>query len=179
MEAAAVTPPTGWNRLAPKTSCGTRERTPTCRGQTNRNFEGRERISARGVGPGRRGCYHPRPPQSRTCRFPASGSSRESFADGVVVDHSYRSSCDHRHSLIEGRRAVSPVRLSIVVSWTGLQGSCPFPCVPPMVLSSRRLPSLLRVPASLVPRSHRYYEGATTSHLRVGGRLFGSLPPPT
>src|SRR5215831_20685423 len=40
-----------------------------------------------GVGPGRRGCYHPRPPQSRTCRFPASGSSRESFvARGVVMD---------------------------------------------------------------------------------------------
>src|SRR5215470_9539822 len=38
-------------------------------------------------------------------------------------------------------------------------------------------PFLLRVPVSLVPRSHRYYEGATTSHLRVGGRLFGSLPP--
>jgi hypothetical protein len=35
-----------------------------------------------------------------------------------------------------------------------------------MVLSSRRLPSLLRVPASPVPRSPRYYEGATTSHPR-------------
>src|SRR5712691_1006946 len=33
-----------------------------------------------------------------------------------------------------------------------------------MALSSRRLPSLLRVPASPVPRSRRYYEGATTSH---------------
>jgi len=40
-----------------------------------------------------------------------------------------------------------------------------------MVLSSRRLPSLIRVPASLVPRCHRYYEGATTSHLRVSGHL--------
>jgi hypothetical protein len=48
-----------------------------------------------------------------------------------------------------------------------------------MVLSSRRLPSLLRVLASPVPRSSRYYEGATTSHSRVGGRLFGSLPLPT
>jgi hypothetical protein len=40
-----------------------------------------------------------------------------------------------------------------------------------MVLSSRRLPFLLRVPASPVPRSQRYYEGATTSHLRINGRL--------
>ena len=47
----------------------------------------------------------------------------------------------------------------------------PFPCLPPMALSSRRLPFLLRVPTSLVPRSQRYYEGATTSHLRISGRL--------
>jgi hypothetical protein len=40
-----------------------------------------------------------------------------------------------------------------------------------MALSSRRLPSLPRVPASPVPRSQRYYEGATTSHPRVHGRL--------
>ena len=40
-----------------------------------------------------------------------------------------------------------------------------------MALSSRRPPSLLRVPASPVPRSRRYYEGATTSHLRINGRL--------
>src|SRR5262249_48640614 len=73
----------------------------------------------------------------------------------------------------------SPVRLSNAISLTGLQGPCPFPCFLTVVLSSRRLPSLLRVPVSLVPRSHRYYEGATTSHLRVGGRLFCSLPPPT
>jgi len=39
--------------------------------------------------PGRRGCCHPRPPQSRTCRFPASGSSRERFADGIADGHSY------------------------------------------------------------------------------------------
>src|SRR5215470_6466629 len=37
--------------------------------------------------PGRRGCYPPRPPQIRTCRFPASGSSRERFVpSGVAVD---------------------------------------------------------------------------------------------
>lgn len=32
---------------------------------------------------------------------------------------------------------------------------------------------------SPVPRLQRYYEGATTSHTRIGGRLFASLPPPT
>jgi len=52
--------------------------------------------------PGRRGCCHPRPPQTRTCRFPASGSSRESFADGVAGGHSYAAILRHRHSLIEG-----------------------------------------------------------------------------
>ena len=29
------------------------------------------------------------------------------------------------------------------------------------------------------PRSRQYYEGATTSHPRICGRLFGSLPQPT
>jgi hypothetical protein len=48
-----------------------------------------------------------------------------------------------------------------------------------MALSSRRLPSLLRVPASPVPRSQQYYEGATTSRARLNGRLFVSLPLPT
>src|SRR5262249_38270962 len=38
----------------------------------------------------------------------------------------------------------------------------PLPCCPPTVLSSRRPPSLDRVPASPVPRRHQYYEGATT-----------------
>src|SRR5207245_3989609 len=55
----------------------------------------------------------------------------------------------------------------------------PLPCFPSMGLSTRRLPSLLRVPASPVPRSHRHYEGATTSHPRVHGHLIGSLPLPT
>src|SRR4051794_32731029 len=35
--------------------------------------------------PSRRGCCHPRPSQTRTCRFPASGSSGESFAPGDVA----------------------------------------------------------------------------------------------
>jgi len=47
-----------------------------------------------------------------------------------------------------------------------------------MVLCARRLPSLVRVPASPVPRCHRYYGGATTSHLRINGRLLVSLPLP-
>jgi hypothetical protein len=40
-----------------------------------------------------------------------------------------------------------------------------------MALSSRRLPFLHRVPVSPVPRSRRYYEGATTSHPRINGHL--------
>jgi hypothetical protein len=48
-----------------------------------------------------------------------------------------------------------------------------------MALDSRRLPSLLRVPASPVPRPPRYYEGATTSHPRIRGRLLFSLPRST
>ena len=44
-------------------------------------------YGARHLVPGRRGCYHPRPPQSRTSMFHAYGSSRESFVlSGVVVD---------------------------------------------------------------------------------------------
>ena len=35
--------------------------------------------------PSRWGCCHPHPSQTRTCRFPASGSSRESFAHGGVA----------------------------------------------------------------------------------------------
>ena len=34
--------------------------------------------------PSRRGCFHPRPSQTRTCRFPASGSSRAWFAQGAA-----------------------------------------------------------------------------------------------
>jgi hypothetical protein len=95
-----------------------------------------------------------------------------SFADGVTDARIGR--CAHRHSLIEQTFMAShqfgyPCR--IVDTGYG-------PSVPPVFLDIRP-PSLLRVPASLVPRSLRYYEGATTSHLRIGGRLFVSLPPPT
>ena len=40
-------------------------------------------------------------------------------------------------------------------------------------------PSLDRVPVGPVPRRRQYYEGATTSHPRIPGRLFASLPGPT
>jgi hypothetical protein len=49
---------------------------------------------------------------------------------------------------------------------------CPLPCFRPAVLSARRLPSLDRVPASPVPRLQRYYEGATTSRVRLPGPLW-------
>src|SRR5712671_6715966 len=127
------------------------------------------------LSPGRRGRYHPRPPQTRTCAIHAFGSSRESFADDVM--DAFGAILCHRHSLTEGIYLVS---LAIhVVSWTRFAECMSRPLFLDMVLSSRRLPSLLRVPASLVPRSRRYYEGATTSHLRISGRLFCSLPPPT
>ena len=45
-----------------------------------------------------------------------------------------------------GIRASTPVRLSIVVSCTGWQGACPFPCFPSMAPAARRLPSLLQDP---------------------------------
>jgi hypothetical protein len=134
-----------------------------------------QQLMAGNLSPGRRGRYHPRPPQTRTCAIHAFGSSRESFADDVM--DAFGAILCHRHSLTEGIYLVS---LAIhVVSWTRFAGCMSRPLFLDMVLSSRRLPSLLRVPPSMVPRSHRYYEGATTSHWRIGGRLFGSLPPPT
>src|SRR5499427_3887352 len=53
------------------------------------------------------------------------------------------------------------------------------PCCPSAVLSSRRPPFLDRIPARPVLRRHQYYEGATTSHSRIPGHLFVSLPGPT
>src|SRR4051794_20091663 len=43
------------------------------------------RRAGKGYVPSRRGCCHPRPSQTRTCRFPASGSSGESLAPGDVA----------------------------------------------------------------------------------------------
>ncbi len=56
----------------------------------------------------------------------------------------------------------------------GAQGL--LPCFPATALIPWRPPSLARVPASPVPRGQRYYEGATTSRLRIPGRLSVSLP---
>ena len=59
------------------------------------------------------------------------------------------------------------------------RGAVPYSKSEPAALSSRRPPSLDRVPVSPVPRRHQYYEGATTSHPRIPGHLFGSLPGST
>ena len=57
------------------------------------------------LSPGRRGRYHPRPPQTRTCAIHAFGSSRESFADDVM--DAFGAILCHRHSLTEGIYLVS------------------------------------------------------------------------
>ena len=49
-------------------------------------------------------------------------------------------------------------------------------CFPATALIPWRPPSLARVPVSPVPRGQRSYEGATTSRLRIPGRLSVSLP---
>src|SRR5262249_32877530 len=66
----------------------------------------------------------PHPSQIRTRPIKASGSSRESLADGVEDDH-YRPR-SHRHPLFE--RAISGLLVSPathVVSWTQFAGSEP------------------------------------------------------
>ena len=49
----------------------------------------------------------------------------------------------------------------------------------PTSSSWRRPPSLGWVPVSPVPQRRQYYEGATTSHPRIAGHLFVSLPGST
>jgi hypothetical protein len=56
----------------------------------------------------------------------------------------------------------------------GAQGL--LPCFPATALIPWRPPFLARVLVSPVPRRLRYYEGATTSRLRIPGRLSVSLP---
>jgi hypothetical protein len=77
--------------------------------------------------------------------------------------------CSENSTPLGLRLASSAIHRRFVDRFVGF--SVLSPCFPSMALSSRRLPSLLRVPASPVPRSRRYYEGATTSHPRVHGRL--------
>jgi len=80
------------------------------------------------LSPGRRGRYHPRPPQTRTCAIHAFGSSRESFADDVM--DAFGAILCHRHSLTEGIHAISSVWLSMSYRGQGLPGACPVPCFP-------------------------------------------------
>src|SRR5208337_1138737 len=112
---------------------------------------------------------HPHPSQTRTCRFPASGSSRESFARGGVDDAVRDSPVEKR---LRPRQFGYP--LSFRGQVRGAQGL--LPCFPATALIPRRPPSLARVPVSPVPRGQRHYEGATTSRLRIPGRLSVSLP---
>ena len=79
--------------------------------------------------PGRRGCYHPRPPQTRTCRIPASGSSRESFAECEADEHSYRS---YRHSVTRRmsrsrRHTWAAIHCRFVDRFAGSMSPPPFP----------------------------------------------------
>ena len=100
------------------------------------------------------------------CGITASGSSRESFAhSGVMTPSVTRLSCQFSYPL--------PFRVQVCETQSSL------PCFPSAVLSSRRPPSLDRVPVSPVPRRRQYYEGATTSHPRIPGHLLVSLPGPT
>ncbi len=72
------------------------------------------------------------------------------------------------------RRASPRPYLSFRGQVRGAQGL--LPCFPATALIPWRPPPLARVPVSPVPRGQRYYEGATTSRLRVPGRLSVSLP---
>src|SRR5271165_2741960 len=119
------------------------------------------RISAtpyRGSSPGRWGCYHPHPPQTRTCGFPASGSSQERFApDGAFVGDLFDHPSDDagRDSLVEEGGRPQSIWLSVVGSWTGSRG----PESPRLFQANGSLlmapPFPPSGPASPVPRFHR------------------------
>jgi hypothetical protein len=148
------------------------------------------------------------------CRFPASGSSRESFAhvsvarDNPFIDHpsgdTIRDSSVEKGPKVGVRYRIKIFSMSRSITqrspraWTEPPSfrSCQFsyplsfraqvceaqsslPCCPSAVLSSRRPPSLGWVPVSPVPQRRQYYEGATTSHPRIPGHLFVSLPGST
>src|SRR5208283_1980948 len=82
--------------------------------------------------PSRWGCCHPHPSQTRTCGFPASGSSRESFARVGVEDAIRDSPVEKRTEVMMSPPSSSPVRLSVVVSWTGSRS----PKSPPVFLGN-------------------------------------------
>ena len=102
-------------------ACGRTPRLPrrprTARRQSR--LRRRPRAAAPIGMPGRWGCRHPHPSQTRTCRIPASGSSRESFARGGVEDASRDSPVEKGTEVMVSPPSSSPVRLSVVVSWTG------------------------------------------------------------
>jgi hypothetical protein len=72
-------------------------------------------------------------------------------------------------------RASCAIRSCLVDTFTGFKAP---PCFSGSVLLLWRLPSLLRVPASRVPRLLRYYEGATTSHRLLPACLWICSPGP-
>ena len=112
---------------------------------------------------------------TRTCGFPASGSSRESLARVGVEDAIHDSPVEKRTEVMMSPPSSSPVRLSVVVSWTGSRSPRSPPVFPGSGSHPAAPPSLARVPVSPVPRGQRHYEGATTSRLRFPGRLSVSL----
>src|SRR6516165_7777492 len=123
-------------------------------------------VAGRRVG---RGVTTPTPHRTGRAELPLTGSSRESFAHGGVMSNAVRDSlvnCQFSYPLtfrVRGCEAQSPL---------------PFPVSGPL-LATRRPPSLDRVTVSPVPRRRQYYEGATTSHSRIPGHLFVSLPGTT
>ena len=56
----------------------------SCRSRRHAGVRGVSGTATANRMPSRWGCCHPHPSQTRTCQFPASGSSRESFARGGV-----------------------------------------------------------------------------------------------
>ena len=105
--------------------------------------------------PGRRGCYHPRPPQTRACGFPASGSSRERFARGRLSQHP-RTRWSRDRAL--ARSAIHPLSLRSKVHGTRS------PPIPANGSSNVAPPFLRRIPVacprreagSPVPQLQRY-----------------------
>src|SRR6201987_1519609 len=112
------------------------------------------------------------------CRFPASGSSRESFAhSGVAMTPSVTRLSRNAlaSSAIRCRfvdRFARPKVLTHVARQRFSPRDAPLSSPPPP-------PFLDRIPARPVPRRRQFYEGATTSHSRIPGHLFVSLPGPT
>jgi len=95
-------------------------------------------------------------------------------------DHSYRSFVTLSHSLcgeLSRLHASTAIHCRVVYRLAGCMSLSVFPvngslrAAPPFPPAGSR--------RARFPRSRRYYEGATTSHPRVHGRLFVSLPLPT